>query len=367
MNKKTNMWIVSSLVIVILIMMITVFVNNNKNEAETDISDSDKEQADNTKKIVEEFKEDENFKSKEELDDIINKYKSQTSDEELEDDDIKLKLEEDYGDDVARSFEYGLMVDNDMEDEDVKQVMISSLISQPMGMHPIKKIVNPINNEFNNSEENRYSSITEIKTISSHGYTKDTEGFYEVEGLNIGYPMITYSSEDNVTVSLSLSLLIDKDIKSKEIDNFLDQYKNVNVNGHKLTEDIMVYSDDSINSQSEAEGLGYDFDDREVALYKDSILEVWLEIPIEDVFGDNKEYKDLVKSLEDGEIDGEEAYNKLWEDLFEEKPVLNINGREWELTDDVKAEELDDIDSDSGVPEYEIEGDYLIKPEIIKN
>src|SRR5699024_7924526 len=105
---------------------------------------------------------------------------------------------------VGRSYENGQMIDADIEDEDAKQVMIECLITKPFRINPINKIVNPDESEFGNTEENRYASVTEIKSMvfeNQSYYTKDTEGFREIEGLNIGYPMIYRGRDGNVRVS----------------------------------------------------------------------------------------------------------------------------------------------------------------------
>src|SRR5699024_7673008 len=75
---------------------------------------------------------------------------------------IKEKLKEDHGIDVSISFEKGTMIDDDMDEGDAKQVMIKSFL-EPVGLEPIKRIVNPINNEFGNTEENIYSRLSDIK------------------------------------------------------------------------------------------------------------------------------------------------------------------------------------------------------------
>src|SRR5699024_5412128 len=155
---------------------------------------------------------------------------------------IQGKLEGEFGAGVARSYENGQMIDGGMGGGEAKQGMSEGLISKPFGNKPIKKIVNQSESEFGNTEENRYESVNEFKSMvfeNQSYYTKDTEGFREIEGLNIGYPMIYRGSDGDVTVSLSL--MIDEDIKSEDIDKFLEKYKKVEVNGHKLTEDTIAY------------------------------------------------------------------------------------------------------------------------------
>lgn|SRR5699024_3688733 len=357
MSKKSVAMIVVGVAVVFFILGAYFFQSDNSNEAE----DERTNEIEDTKDALEAFKKEEDFMTKEEISDEINKYKSQIEDNDdgLGDKDIKEKIEEEFGAGVARSYENGQMIDADMDDEDAKQVMIEGLISKPFGINPIKKIVNPVESEFGNTEENRYASVTEIKSMvfeNQSYYTKDTEGFREIEGLNIGYPMIYRGSDGDVTVSLSL--MIDEDIKSEDIDKFLEKYKKVEVNGHKLTEDTIAYAEDSIYNETRDE---FDFEDRDIALFKDSIFEVWIDMPMEDVFKENEEFDELFEVMKEGEEGSEEAIEKMWGELLDEKPVIDLNGIEWVLEDDVK---IGDPINSEGVIEYDIDGDYLIKPEI---
>src|SRR5699024_4727631 len=163
---------------IVLIVGVTVFVNKNKNEAEKETDDLEKERTIDVKDAkgeLEEFKKEEDFLTREEISDEINKYKkkeggedldnreikeklkeekeelkkeedfitrkeirdetnkykSKEGGEELDDWEIKEKLKEDYGIEVATSFEEGTMIGKDMEDYDAKQVMIENLRSEP--------------------------------------------------------------------------------------------------------------------------------------------------------------------------------------------------------------------------------------------
>src|SRR5699024_8042001 len=368
MNKKTIIWIITGVLAIVLIVGVSVFVNKNKNEAEKETDDLEKERTIDVKDAkgeLEEFKKEEDFLTREEISDEINKYKSKEGGEDLDDWEIKEKLKEDYGIEVATSFEEGTMIGKDMEDYDAKQVMIENLRSEPLGIRPIKKIVNPISNEFGNSGEDRNSSITEIKVDTYEGgnyYTKDTDGFKNIEGLNIGYPMVDRAEGGEVTISLSL--LIDEDVKSKDIDDFLKQYEKVEVNGHKLTEDELIYAEDSVYNETK-EDLDFTFEDRDIALFKDSVLEVQINVPMEDVFKGIEEYDDkMSRYKENNEEDDaveEDLIEALWEDMLDEKPVITVNETEWELSEEVR---VGDAINDEGNIEYDVEGDYLIKPEI---
>src|SRR5699024_3447674 len=164
--------------------------------------------------------------TKEEISDEINKYKSQIEDNDdgLGDKDIKEKIEEEFGAGVARSYENGQMIDADMDDEDAKQVMIEGLISKPFGINPIKKIVNPVESEFGNTEENRYASVTEIKSMvfeNQSYYRKDTEGFRKGRRFKIGYQWIYWGNKGFKNVSLILMIV--EYIKSEDIYKLLER------------------------------------------------------------------------------------------------------------------------------------------------
>ena len=299
--------------------------------------------------------------TKEEISDVVDKYKSDAEEDgkDLDDWEIKEKLKEDHGIDVSISFEKGTMIDDDMDEGDAKQVMIKSFL-EPVGLEPIKRIVNPINNEFGNTEENRYSSISDIKfniSEDSNYYTRNTDGFKNIEGLNIGYPMILLAPEGEVVISLSL--LIDEDVKSKDIDDFLSKYENVEVNGHKLTEDDIIYAEDSVYNVLKEDDEGFNFEDRDIALFEDSILEVQVYVPMEDVFGGISDFDDMLKDYHEDKIEDDAIIKSLWEDMLDEKPVITLNGTEWELTEELRTGESL---KEEGREEFDAEGDYLINP-----
>src|SRR5699024_710138 len=76
-------------------------------------------------------------------------------------------------------------------------------------------------------------------------YVKDTEGFYDVEGINLGYPAVDteYDVKDGeITVNVSLLAYMDETIKKEDVDDFFDKYKEVEINGKTLEEDKSLYA-----------------------------------------------------------------------------------------------------------------------------
>src|SRR5699024_1021410 len=131
MSKKRVAVIVVGVAVVFFILGAYFFANDKSNEAE----DERTNEVENTKEVLEAFKKEEDFMTKEETSDFVNKYKSDAEEdgEDVDDWEIKEKLKEDHGIDVSISFEKGTMIDDDMNEDDGKQVMIKSFL-EPVGL-----------------------------------------------------------------------------------------------------------------------------------------------------------------------------------------------------------------------------------------
>src|SRR5699024_71276 len=81
--------------------------------------------------------------------------------------------------------------------EDNKQIIANYIfienlsddnIPNQLKLKPVKEISNPIDHEFGNEEVNKFLKATDLINntydIDMNTYVKDTEGFYDIEGLN---------------------------------------------------------------------------------------------------------------------------------------------------------------------------------------
>src|SRR5699024_817884 len=198
MNKKTIIWIVTGIMAIVLIVGVSVFVNKNTNEAEKETDDLRQEREDKAEDAKNFAKKnygvEEDILSKEEISEAITKY-NRDEDEELEDEEILEKLREEYGEYTARAYETGFMIDEGMSDEE-KGIVMEELLG---GSETIKKIVNPINGEFGNEKvEGEIKEIGDIYSFYSSdevSYFGDTDGFYDIDGVKVGYPVVRYYSD----------------------------------------------------------------------------------------------------------------------------------------------------------------------------
>src|SRR5699024_5068901 len=194
MSKKIVAMIVVGVAVVFFILGASFFQSDN--ETNKEVSESENERENNEFLGFNE----EDLKTKKEIADIIDQYKSE---EDLSDDDIALKLDEDYGETIGKMYRRGLMIDDDFSKEDNKQILANYIfienlsddnIPNQLKLKPVKEISNPIDHEFDNEEVNKFLKATDLINntydIDMNTYVKDTEGFYDVEGLNLGYPSV---------------------------------------------------------------------------------------------------------------------------------------------------------------------------------
>src|SRR5699024_8840598 len=249
MSKKSVAMIVVGVAVVFFILGAYIFQSDN--ESSKEVSESENERENNEFLGFNE----EDLKTKKEIADIIDQYKSE---EDLSDEDIALKLDEDHGETIGNMYRRGLMIDDDFSKEDNKQILANYIFIEnlsnddipiPMRAEPIKEISNPIDHEFDNEEENKFSKASDLINntydVDMKTYVKDTEGFYEVEGLNIGYPSIDteYGVKDGeITVNVTLLSYIDETLDKKEAEEFFNKYEDVEVNGKTLEEDKSIYA-----------------------------------------------------------------------------------------------------------------------------
>src|SRR5699024_10377704 len=342
MSKKSVAMIVVGVAVVFFILGASFFQSDNSNEVEKETDDLVKER-EKTEQVTKDAIKDEHgiedeILTKEEISDEITKYKRE-SDEDLEDEDIRDKIEEEHGKYNARAYEFGLMIDESMSEED-KKFVIAELIGNSV---PIKKIVNSIDGEFGNKEENKIKKIGDLPRIElGESYYSDTEGFFEVDGVNVGYPVVSQfidpeDEEDKPLVSIVMYLYTDKDIKESKVNNYLDKVRDLEVSGYKV-------GDKDIQMPDRIEDLKEDKEEK-IHLGKDTLIYFGMVVPYDTVF---KEDSDIENS--------QDLYEKFFsEDSIEgkeETPKVKVGDKEIDLDIEMDDEELE-------------EKGFIIKPEVV--
>jgi|SRR5690625_665796 len=350
MSRKLKLVIISiSAILLIGIIFILVYLMNGNGLLERE-------------KTIEELYEDGEILTRDEISDVVDKYLNQNP-MLLGDYEISEKLREDYNDMVAHMYLTGYMIDDSFSDEDNQQVMAWADINKRKytGLLPVKKIVNPIDYKADKEKENRLHRISDIYSMEHDEkmYFKDTKGFYYIDGLYIGYPFLSGSSlkDGELTTYLHFKILIQDNIQLKDLDDFFKKYNDIEVNGKKMTEDLGVYSKKDDKEFWDEFFVGGD----DNVFLKNNVLDVRLRLPLNDIF--KRRFPSFqakyVYKMDDNEY---ETYSNEVDRVFgldpkdeiEEKPVININGKRIELSNEII------MDSDN-----KYKGDVEITPEVI--
>ena len=218
------------------------------------------------------------------------------------------------------------------EEHDKRQVMIAL-----KGFQPIKRIVNPIDFEFQNSKKDDYRKLKDVYNGWGEKIVAvDTEGFYEIKDFNIGYPTVnigkryndeTEDFEDKVTAFIELQLILKEDLETDELEDYIAELEEINVSGEKL-KDILL-KDVSLGGTSIEEYVFYLEEEGVSFIPKDSLVPIRIEV-------------DLAKIVEGTYTEeglGIDLYGNpggFQEKLYEgeiESPVLNIEGIEMVFED----------------------------------
>src|SRR5699024_482231 len=132
-------------------------------------------------------------------------------------------------------------------------------------------------------------------------------------------------------------ILVDKDIKEKNVNKYLDKIRELEVNGFKVGEKDGLLPDD-------VEDLKKD-EDRDVFIGENNILTFEMVLPYDEVY----EKDDEIKT-------GQDLYEKIFQEdgerRIETKPKVSLNG------EDIK------VDKEMNYEELEKEG-FILNPKII--
>lgn len=368
MNKKFLFGIGIILSIVLIFLIGYYSGNTGKNISNNDNGNNDKtiEGDEENKNYKDRFDiADNEIKTKKEIEDIINDYKSH--DNNLTDEDIADKLAEDHGDMVGRMYSTGLMVDEKLSEEDNSHILTNLYYLDNLDTAgykktmPVKEISNPINGEFGNVEENKEVKVSDIGynsyELDKKSYVKNTKGFYNIEGLNIGYPYVgsVYDVNDGeITTKVTIQIYIDEDIKKKDLDSFFGKYKNIDINGKGLDNDKGVFSFGG--------EFWEDYSDDDYAFFEHTILTAILEIPLNELYDYNFETygnKEMSELNDNESKEVEKEVNKAFgldKDNLDENPKLKVNDQEVDMVDYIIKREGDGEDEES------FEKDFKINP-----
>src|SRR5699024_12132759 len=103
-------------------------------------------------------------------------------------------------------------------------------------MKSVKNIRNGVQFAYEKSDKNELNKIKDLFSGLEDMYVEDTEGFYGIEGVNIGYVGIENYGESDADISFYV--LLDRSFEYKDIDKFekkLDKHK---VNRDRVVEKI---------------------------------------------------------------------------------------------------------------------------------
>lgn len=246
-----------------------------------------------------------------EMAEVVQEIKNEN--EGIEDREIAEKIEEEYGKYNERAFSSGFIIDDEMSEEDKEEVLLEMVTEGSA-----TKIVNPIDNEFGNKEENRYKKIDEL-LAGTHNYVEDTEGFYDFNGIQLGYPSVImdelyvflHDDDDVPYVDLDIQMLFDKDVRAKDLGKLYKKLDEIDVNGNNFLKNstLMLSKTDDGKESDYNEVINWyksEFEDDETIFHEGEILDVMLSIPVENVFG-----KQALDSLEDFRSDSDSLEGNL--------------------------------------------------------
>lgn len=338
MNKSKLVGIVVVLFLVIGGIYAYVHSQNDKKDLEKKVDELENKasEPDDEKisaKSPEDFGIDEELLTWEEMTSKVNEYVDE--DDSLTTDLVADKIEDEYGEYNRIAYEEGLLITENMDDGDKNQILTN--LSYNNNIISTKNIANPIDNDIapseNTEEEDSYFSVYSLMGDNEYGglfrnfdsLYSDTEGFYDIDGLKIGYPTVDGLEDDDLTpkgdmdegIGINFLVYNDEELNEKDFNNQIEELKNLQVNGKEIIEDGFGFGRYSITDKEDADKFKEDFtkdNDKNFVIPEESMYKVSVFIPYENL-GDNE-----VKNKEDYQ-------DKKDSDDFSIK--LDINGQEF--------------------------------------
>lgn len=196
-------------------------------------------------------------------------------------------------------------------------------------------------------EEKKYLHYDEYTDESDNdmiglSFYKDTEGFYDFDGVKVGYPEYTpstdaesddFDSEEDYQnyykVGIRLQFLVDKDLYVEDIQDFVEGMKTIKVSGVGMSEKRVGQWKEFIENAKELVGDG-------VVYEKGDYIPITYDIPYEDIMDVEFDKEDVDAGIFRTMVyDGEIEVNGNME--------IDINGVEIEL-DEVEAKDVGKIE-----------------------
>lgn len=241
-----------------------------------------------------------------EMKEVIEGYRDEHKD--LDEWDIASLLAEEYGSPNDVMYLNGVLIEEEMSQEEMDSIVmrLPNDVIFPLSM-PRRIITNPIDEtqeikpedhslRFLKDDEFMEEDFEALE--SGPRFYLDTEGFENISGLNIGYPMIYYSPDDEHMVSVRIHVAIEKDIEAKA---FIEKLDKIDVNNQNVGE---IY-----NSLRESDKMAVE----------NSVVMLSLSIPFEDVFSDVS-------------LDHQMDQTDFWKNYADyDRPVIKINDVKMEL------------------------------------
>src|SRR5699024_1317690 len=169
-----------------------------------------------------------------------------------------------------------------------------------------------------------FESVGQIDVVrASARYYVDTEGFYDFNGVKMGYPQVAPAGIETKEKMLGIQtfVLVDRDVKVEDAEEFHEEIDSVKINGEGISEYIKEFFKDDIEYAQE-EGEEY--------LYKKGdVIGVQYDVPYDELV---EEKDEVVDELEDGISS---IYLYFYFDGYgnHEKFTIDFNGIELDIPD----------------------------------
>lgn len=284
-KKNGNKGLIALVIgVVVLAVIILAVVNLKDTDDDPEVSAKEPKNAIEDYSIeglAEHYNIEEELLTYEEMDEVVTRIKEGLEDhlpniEESEQ--IEEIILEEYGSTNARAYAEGLLIKEDMSDSDKKQVMSELVMNYGT---PIKNIRNFVQYAYEKEDKNEFVE---------YGMHLDTEGFYNINDINIGYPVV---QADNDLIQITFKVYIQEGVEGREdIESELEKINGIDINGKNMLEhmrsghiptkdQLKEYDDELLIKQFSAyEGqIGYLlFEDTEVADYEINDGELVLQV-----------------------------------------------------------------------------------------
>jgi len=224
-------------------------------------------------------------------------------------------IEEEYGEWNSLAYSEGYLITEGMSDSDKQQVIASLL-----GNFTYKNIRNPINGVYQLNEVDKATTLYDLIGRSSRFgddfdeedeeyfmMVGNTEGYYDLKGINLGYPtfevieedMIYGNGKEDILVNVNFTTLIKEDMTPEEMKELILKSIDLDINGSSVKEYIP-------NVDEMIEEINDEFEEEAEEIYPRNTYHALFGVflPIEDVVEGYKgeSISELEEELKNGEL-----------------------------------------------------------------